>query len=75
VSIERVDEPALRRPWFGIEPYFRRMPKNMRSFEESSGFFSVAGCVSFGDASDVDEGAVEAGECSKEPDDADAIML
>jgi len=50
------------------------MPKNMRSFEESSGFFSV-GCVSFGDASEVDEGGVEAGECSKEPDDADAIML
>ena len=51
------------------------MPKNMRNFEESSGFFSVAGCVSFGDASEVDEGALEAGECSKEPDDADAIML
>ena len=51
------------------------MPKNMRNFEESSGFFSVAGCVSFGDASEVDEGAVEAGECSKEPDDADAIII
>jgi hypothetical protein len=51
------------------------MPKNMRSFEESSGFFSVAGCVSFGDDSEVDEAAVEAGECSKEPDDVDAIML
>jgi hypothetical protein len=72
VSIEGVDGPLC--PRFEMEAYFRRIPKNIRSFEESSGGFSVAGGAALGDDSEVDEGAVEAGDTSKDPDDVDAIM-
>jgi hypothetical protein len=45
--------------------YFRRIPKNMRNLEVSSGDFSTATDVGFIDSvSDDDDGAVDAGEGS-----------
>lgn len=53
------------------------MPRNMRSLLVSSGGFSAVCCVVAPTTSvseDVDEGAVEAGESSKEPELVDAII-
>lgn len=52
--------------------HFLRIPKNIRSLEVSSGIFSGAFFDGAGE-SDAGEGAVEASEFSKEPEDADAI--
>jgi hypothetical protein len=52
--------------------YFRKIPRNIRSFEVSSGGFSAA-VAGFTDDSEALEGADEAGEASKEPEDAEAI--
>ena len=55
--------------------YFLKIPKNIRSFEVSSGGFSGVLLVSFtDDDSDEVEGAVEADDSSNEPDDADAMI-
>jgi hypothetical protein len=56
--------------------YFRRMPKNIRSLEVSSGGFSAACVVALtARESEVEDGAVEAGDTSyEEPEDADAIV-
>jgi hypothetical protein len=52
------------------------MPKNIRSFEVSSGGFSAtpAEVAWTDDESDAVEGAVEASEFSTEPEDADAMV-
>ncbi len=55
--------------------YFLKIPRNIRSFEVSSGGFSVAAWALFALESEEDEAAVEAGEASKEPDDAEAILI
>lgn len=55
--------------------YFRKIPKNMRSFEESSGGFSGATAIGVMDEESVsvDEAAFVAGEFSTDPDDVDAM--
>jgi hypothetical protein len=53
--------------------YFRKIPRNMRSFEVSSGGFSAVAVGVTDDDSEAVEGAVEAGEASKEPEDAEAM--
>jgi hypothetical protein len=50
------------------------MPKNILSFDVSSGGFSAAAAAPTDEESEAVDGAVEAGESSKEPDDADAIL-
>lgn len=50
------------------------MPRNMRSFDVSSGGFSGAVVVVVVSDSDAIEGAVEAGESWKDPDEAEAIL-
>ena len=55
------------------DTYFRKIPKNIRSFEVSSGGFSAAAVGLTEEVSEVEDGAVEAGESSKEPDDVEAI--
>jgi hypothetical protein len=54
--------------------YFRRIPKNMRNFEVSSGGFSAAVVVVGISDSDAVEGAVEAGDSWKDPDEAEAMV-
>lgn len=49
------------------------MPKSVRSFEVSSGGFSAAAVGLTEEVSEVEDGAVEAGESSKEPDDVEAM--
>ena len=49
------------------------MPKNMRNFEVSSGGFSDAVGVAVMSDSDAVEGADEAGEVWKDPEDAEAM--
>lgn len=53
--------------------YFRKIPKNIRSFEVSSGGFSAVAVGCTEDDSEAVEGAVEAGESSKEPEDVEAM--
>lgn len=61
---------------FSLEgSYFRRIPKNMRSFELSSGVFSTVVFMTLTGTSEVEDGAVEAGDASKEPEEADAIAI
>jgi hypothetical protein len=55
------------------ETYFRNIPKNMRNFEVSSGSFSMAAVGLTDDDSEAVEGAVEAGEASKDPEDVEAM--
>lgn len=55
------------------ETYFRKIPKNIRSFDVSSGGFSAAAVGFTDDDSEAVEGADEAGEVSKEPEDAEAM--
>jgi hypothetical protein len=57
--------------------HFLRIPRNIRSLLVSSGDFSTACCAVAVPASvseEVDEGAVEAGESSKEPELVEAII-
>ena len=63
--------PSPRR----LKSYFLKIPKNIRSFEVSSGGFSAVAKALFAEESEADDGAVEAGEGSKEPEDAEAIMI
>lgn len=49
------------------------MPKNMRNFEVSSGSFSTT-AASTEEASEADEGAVEAGDSAQEPEEVEAMM-
>ena len=60
----------------GLNTYFRKIPKNIRSLEVSSGGFSVAVVeVAFTeDESEAVEGAFDTSEFSKDPDDADAMV-
>jgi hypothetical protein len=51
------------------------MPKNMRSLEVSSGGFSCACVVGIVEDSEAVDAAVEAGEFSKDPDDAEAMVI
>lgn len=56
--------------------YFRRMPKNILSFEPSSGGFSAT-AEDVGNDSEAVEGAVDAageGLNAEEPEDVDAIF-
>lgn len=62
-------------PAFPTSTYFLRIPKNIRSFDVSSGGFSTVAWALFTLESEEDEGAVEAGEASTEPDDAEAISI
>jgi hypothetical protein len=52
------------------------MPKNIRSLELSSGGLSVTalGVTAVTDDSEAEDGAVEAGEGSMEPEDVEAMM-
>ena len=69
-----VGEEAVDLPLHEGDTYFRNIPKNIRSFDVSSGSFSGAALEGPEDASsEVDEGAVEAGESSNEPEDAEAM--
>lgn len=54
--------------------YFRKIPKNIRSFEVSSGGFSAAAVGVTDDVEEAVEGAVEAGEASKDPEDVEAML-
>lgn len=56
--------------------YFLNIPKNIRNFDVSSGGFSGAfmAAAFSDDESEAVEGAVEAGETSREPEDVDAIV-
>jgi hypothetical protein len=58
--------------------HFLRIPKNIRSLLVSSGEFSAvcaAATAVSASLAVVDDGAVEAGESSKEPELVDAISL
>jgi hypothetical protein len=55
--------------------HFLRIPKNILSFDVSSGGFSAAAVAAPTDEdSEAVDGAVEPGESSNEPDDVDAII-
>jgi hypothetical protein len=54
--------------------YFLNIPKNIRSFEVSSGGFSATAVGVTDDDSEAVDGAVEAGEASKEPEDVEAMV-
>jgi hypothetical protein len=55
--------------------HFLRIPRNIRSLLVSSGDFSAAFAPAAASVSlEVDEGAVLAGESSKEPELVDAII-
>ena len=54
--------------------YFRKIPKNIRSFEVSSGGFSAAAVGFTDDDEEAVEGAVETGEASKDPEDVEAMV-
>lgn len=57
--------------------YFRRIPKNILSFDPSSGGFSAA-ADGVGNESEAVEGAVEAageGLKAEDPEDADAMVV
>jgi hypothetical protein len=47
----------------------------MRNFDVSSGGFSAAVAAPTDEDSEAVDGAVEAGESSKEPDDVDAMVI
>lgn len=70
---------AEKRRFLGLFWYthFRRIPKNMRNLEESSGGFSgvVVAAVLANDVSEEVEGVVEAGEGSRDVDAVDAIVV
>lgn len=56
--------------------YFLSIPRNIFSFEVSSGDFSAAPRALFVEDSEVDEGTVEASEASYwAPEDAEAILI
>jgi hypothetical protein len=61
-------------PLSAYDTYLRNIPKNIRSFEVSSGCFSATAVGFTDDDSEAVDGAVEAGEASKEPEDVEAIV-
>jgi len=55
--------------------HFLRIPKNILSFDVSSGGFSAAVTAPTDEDSEAVDGAVEPGESSKEPEDVDAMVI
>jgi hypothetical protein len=55
--------------------HFLRIPKNILSFDVSSGGLSAGVTAPTDEDSEAVDGAVEAGESSKEPEDVDAMVI